>query len=432
MAFFDKKDEFQKWKYKIAQFILLYPDGSKFELPPERIQSISITHSYETAWYPVFRTEVILEPSVYYSIIKYKDDIQIKLRILKYYTKIGSGPEVTTFIDTSSNTSLTRNYIDGKFDLILDDQNFDVDEYIKVDEKRFDFEHVTKDDKNDLFKTDNKIELFLFKSSLIDKGNQIVNAVLHNASVTDAVAYILYTAKYKNVLLSPIQNKDIYSELIIPPLKAKEALQYIGTYYGYYKNGYIIYVDFTTGKTYILNRSGKCTAWEANEYTETDIVIPNDKESCTLGRKKSKNINYIIGHPSTMAIRNESTSLNAYSSLDSLSIDTYTGDVISSKSNASSKGTTSVKVLSDTTENKWFKTLHSSLNDSKNTVMQITASDYDVGAIAPNKRYKVLFENSKLAEKYKDDYIMSECIHTFTKTGADFSITSVFTMQKCD
>ena len=432
MAFFDKKDEFQKWKYRVAQFILLYPDGSKFELPPERIQSISITHSYETAWYPVFRTEVILEPSVYYSIIKYKDDIQIKLRILKYYTKIGSGPEVTTFIDTSPNTSLTRNYIDGKFDLILDDQNFDVDEYIKIDEKRFDFEHVTKDDKNDLFKTDNKIELFLFKSSLIDKGNQIVNAVLHDASVTDAITYILYAAKYKNVLLSPIQNKDIYSELIIPPLKAKEALQYIGTYYGYYKNGYIIYVDFTTGKTYILNRSGKCTAWEANEYTETDFIIPNDKESCTLGRKKSKNINYIIGHSSTMAIRNESTSLNAYSSLDSLSIDSYTGDVVSSKSNASSKGTVSVKVLSDTTENKWFKTLHSSLNDSKNTVMQITASDYDASAIAPNKRYKVLFENSKLAEKYKDDYIMSECIHTFTKTGADFSITSVFTMQKCD
>ena len=432
MAFFDKKDEYQKWKYRVTQFILLYPDGSKFELPPERIQSISITHSYESAWYPVFRTEVILEPSVYYSILKYKDDIQIKVRILKYYTKVGSTAEVTTFINTAPNTSLTRNYIDDKFDLILDDQNFDTDEYIKEEEKKYDFKNYKKDDKNDLFKVDNKVELFLFKSSLIDKGNKIVNAVLRSATVTDAIAYILQSAKYKNVLLSPIQNKDTYSELIIPPLKAKEALQYIGVYYGYYKKGYIIYSDFISGKTYILNRSGKCTAWEANEYTETDILIPNDKESCSLSRKKSKKINYIVAHPSTMAIRNESTSINAYSSLDSLSVDTYTGDVVSSKSNASSKGDTSVKVISDTTQNKWFKSLFSSLNDSKNTVMQITASDYDAGAIAPNKRYKILFENLKLAEKYKDDYIMSECVHTFTKTGADFSITSLFTMMKCD
>jgi hypothetical protein len=230
-------------------------------------------------------------------------------------------------------------------------------------------------------------------------------------------------------------NRKIYKELVIPPLKAKQAIKFLDTYYGLYKTGMMFYCDMVDDITYLLDYSSKCTAYQNKELKETNILIPKksnkySSDLCSLYRRDNKETYFIIGDNTNISIKNESVSYNAYASTDAKIVDTYDGSVTTSNSTSIVKDNKSVKIIENNTENQWFSDIYNSLINGKNVVIEVPLADYDIGAITPNKAFKLVFEDSSLSLKYRGNFILTEASHCFVKEGESFTLTSVVKLRQ--
>lgn len=425
MAFIETSDRYQKWRYSVSEFFILYPDGTQTNVPSHRVQSITISHLFEQNLFPVFRVEIVLAAHTYYKIIKNKKDVKFKLRIQKYYSEIDS-----------SVKSLHRDYINDTFDLILDDDDFDTEESLRKEQKELDYDNtVDKDLENDIFQVDNVMEFFLFKSELVNKLNTMVNAIISDATINDGIQYIATCANLTNVLMTTPHNRKIYKELVIPPLKAKQAIKFLDTYYGLYKTGMMFYCDMIGNITYLLDYSSKCTAYQSRELQETNIMIPKKSNKyasnlCSLYRRDNKETYFVIGDNNRISIKNETISYNAYANTDVKIVDTYDGNITTSNSTAIVKDNKSVKIIENNTENQWFSEMYNSIIKGKNVVVEVPLANYDIDAIAPNKAFKLIFEDSALSLKYKGNYILSEVTNCFVKEGESFTLTSLLKLRQ--
>jgi len=320
--------------------------------------------------------------------------------------------------------------------LILDDDDYNADESLLKEEKELDYDTaINKDLENDIIKVDNVMEFFLFKSELVEKLNTVVNAVISDATVNDGIQYIATQSGLNNILMTSPHNITTYKELVIPPLKAKHAIKFIDTYYGLYKPGMMFYCDMINNITYLLEYSHKCTAYQNNEKTETHIIIPKKSSKytsdlCSLYRRDNNETNFIIANNQHISIRNESMSYNAYASTDAAIVDTYTGDITKSSSSPNVKNKKTLKIIENNTENVWFSNIYDTLINGKNIVIELALGDYDIAAIAPNKVFKVVFEDSALAVKYRNGFIISEATHTLAKEGEAFTLTSLVKLKQ--
>lgn len=416
MSILTDRDKYRSYNYRITELYLFIQGEKEEQIPPERISKMTIIHDYEKNIFPIFKISIVLESDLYYKIIKNKNTAQFKIRIQKFYRLVGS-----------EEKSLLSDYVNGVYDLILDDDDYDRDEAIKREKNSNDFKHVTSSNENELFDVDNSIDLFLFRSDIIKKSKKNINKILKNATVTDAVALFASTVGLQNILMSPSENTKVYDELVIPRMEMFKAIQFLDTYYGFYKKGSIIYFDFDI--VYILSYVGNCTAYQKKEPQDTVIIIPEksqtySSDSCSMKRIKD-NTNYIICNSTDFAVRNESISFDAYASNDATFVDSYNGDIDTSNSAAEKKGSeTNVRVFENTTENKWMSKIYASQTEAKSVVIETELSNYDISVLAPNKRFKFLFEDAKMMKKYKGIYQIASISHNFIKNGTDFKIMS--------
>ena len=418
MAIFAAGDRFLKWKYRVEEIYLLLPEQEPIRLPNERMVSISIQHDFENNIFPLFRIELVLEASRYYLIVENKETIQFKLRIQKYYREIGSNKK-----------SLQQDFINDTFDLILNDSDFDTQKGFKEEEVAGNYTERVKSDINELEEVDNRMEFFLFKSSTIKSSRKIVNKILHNATLTDAVNYICTQSNLKNMLMAPLDNKDPITELMIPPLPAIQALIFLDCYYGFYKVGSMMYFDFQ--RNYIIPYDGKCRCWEKNERKETSIVIPKQSSNfssdlCTVETAdRNTKINYIVGDNMEIRIKNDSVTYDILAGNDIQSVNTYEGSVSTGTSNAISKNGNTERVIQNMTENPWFNSVYTQQTSSRSIVIEVPLGDYDATLLRPNLIFHFIFEDTSLTKKYKGYYKLVQVNHAFIRDGSDFSITSM-------
>lgn len=424
MAIFTTADTFLKWRYTIKEIYLMFPKEEPVEIPTERLTSIMIFNDYENNLYPVFRIEIVLEASRYYKIIKQKNDVKFKLRIQKSYQDLGD-----------QEWSLDQDYIQDTFDLILNDNDFDVDAGFKEEAAGGDYENIESDDVDELFETDNRIEFFLFKSSTIKAGRKTINQILHNATVTDAVNYVVSKAGLKNLLMAPSDHTSVISELVIPPLNAAMALMYIDCYYGIYKTGSMVYMDLD--RNYILPYNGKCKCWEKKEDKEINLIIPKkgskfSSDLCTVVKDGDEKSKYIVGSNSNISIENDSITYDILVGNDIESVDSYNGTVTTGSATSASNSTNNERKIDNLTENPYFNKIYTTQSESRNVVIQLTIGDYDITYLKPNRVIKVIFEDSTLSKKYKGKYKLVRANHTFTLTGGQFQLTTDLVLKKMD
>lgn len=422
MAVYNEGDRVLKWRYTVDNIQIIIPDEDIITLPPQRLSRMSISNDYEKNVFPIFRINLQLESSTYYKIIKNKDKVQFYLRIQKYY-----------YTSDKSYESLKRDYINDKFNLILDDNDPDLLYYMKQLQNKDDYKNIVQDDSNDLSKLNN-VEFFLFKSTTIKNLKTNINIILQDATMTDAIGYIAATSKIKNLLMSPPNNTKIYDKIVIPPLTALDALKFLDSYYGLYKNGSIIYFDFKY--SYILNYIGKCTAYVTGEKQNTDIIIPkpisnHSVEPCTLYKEKNSTNNSVVADYHSILIRNNSISNDILVSNSITMIDNYTGEIKKETSlapNVNDKNT--IRIEEDQTENQWIANTYVKQANASGVVINFVLSDYDADMIAPNKKINMVFEDSSLTADYNGTYILSSINHSFTKDGTDLVISSNATVKR--
>lgn len=426
MPFIESTDKYQKWRYVIKEFFILYSDGTKFEVLVDRVKSITINNAYETNLFPIFKVELVLATSTYYKILKDKKNVKFKIRVQKYYTEI-----------YNTEKSLYRDWINDTYDLILDDDDYNADESLVKEKKEHDYDTIADkaDENNIIAKSDNLIEFFLFKSDLVNKFNTIVNDVLSNVTVNDGIQYIATKIGLNNLLMTTPHNTKTYKELFIPPLNAKQAIKFLDTYYGLYKTGMMLYSDMIDNRTYLLDYSSKCTAYQKNELMETNILIPlktskYSSDLCSLYRRGNNEKYFIIGSNNSIAIRNETVSYNAYASTDAKIVDTYSGTIATSNSTATVKDNKSIQIIENNTENIWFPDIYNSLINAKNVVIEVVLANYDISAITPNKLFKMIFEDTSLSLKYKKSLLLASVEHNLVKAGEFFTLSSILKLRQ--
>lgn len=422
MAIFSNQDRFLKWRYTPAELYILYPGETPDQVPKERLISLMIQHDYEGNLYPIIRIEVVLEQSRYYKIIKHKNDVQFKLRIQKSYQVFGR-----------ETWSMNQDYINDTFNLILDDSGIDVDEGIKEAQSSSNFKVMQKSDLNSMSSVDNRFEFFLFKSSTIKAGRTTVNRVLKNATVTDAINYIASKAGFDHLLMAPTDNNSLIEELVIPPINAAMAFLFVDSYYGLYKTGSMIYMDLDRG--YIMPYNHKCRCWESKETKEVSIVIPKkgtsfSSELCTVTKQDDRNTKYIVGSNSSISIQNDSITYDILVGNDIESVNSYDGDVSTGTATTTTKDSNISRTVKNVTENPYFNSTYVKQSESRNVVMELMLSDYDLDYLKPNKVFHMIFEESKLNRKYRGYYKLVRATHTFTLTGGQFQLSSDVVVKK--
>lgn len=409
-------EDVKMWKYHVTSIKLFTESGGTMDLPAIRLKEMQIMEDFTHYLMPIFKIVMTLEPDAYYTILKNKDGGKIYLRIDQYYLK-----------PNSNKKSMYRTFINDTFDLILDDSTEDLLYSQNTLINKADYKNTTLTNKNSLRHVANDVEFFLFKTSSIEgiKANN-VNVLLREATIADAVGYLMTKAGIRDVLFAQPDNTKVYDLILIPPLPMLKAFQYLDTYYGMYRSGTLIY--FGIQYVYVIPYNGSCAAYVNGEKKKTTIVIPKTSDTyhtTTLGELKADtDARYIVADYKTLSARNESISNNYILGNDVTVMDSYSGSSYKSESSATAKTKNFVKILENSTENAFIGDMYTAQTKSGSSVLTANFQDIDISCIAPNKEYQLLYEESKFAEKYKGQYIITSALHTFSNTGEDLSVNS--------
>ena len=71
-------DRFVKYKYAITEFYIIL-NGVSQQFPIEKINGFRIENYFEDASFPIFKVNLVMEPSRYFEIIQNKDNVKFKM-----------------------------------------------------------------------------------------------------------------------------------------------------------------------------------------------------------------------------------------------------------------------------------------------------------------------------------------------------------------
>lgn len=417
MAIFDTTDRVEKWRYHVVYINLIIPGEEVIDIPRERLTSMRIVDDFMNNYFPLLNISLALESELYYKILKNKNDCKINIRIDKLFIGLDS-----------SEQSRMYPFLNDSFKLILDENTEDLNRSEKENQAITNYQSNEDTFKDALSSIDNNISFYLFKSDVIQNTKQIVNNVFSDVTITDVVTYYLTKAKITNALMAPLDNVTRFDELLVPPVSILKSLTYLDNYFGFYRRGSFIY--FGLDYTFIIPFSGKCKAFVSGEIQNTVIIIPKSTSTHTtelgiLNKRYDRNNRYIIGDYRTISISNDSITNNYVNANEILVIDSYEGTQFESKSDATTDSQNFKKIYENRTENLFIGITYSAQTSSLSKVISVRCSDYDIEAVKPNKHFQFIFEDSKLINKYKEDYILVKAEHDFELEGEELVVSSV-------
>ena len=414
MAIIDRaKDVSYICKYQVASLIFMM-DDTKISLGHENIMSIEKLDDYE------FNIRSILKLTL-------RIDIRKKMWLIKNRTKIKCKFEFDMFgIDHDSESTATDpvNMFNALFGIYFNDD----DEATDTDSLESMFDAMNGEmDYNDLedegyFSSENLFDVYLFNTELMTASNKMYNRVFTKAPLQEKIAHLLTTTKHKRVLMSPIENTEIYQEQLVPPDKAYRGLIWLDEDRGLYKKGAIIYYD--TDILYIINPNGKCTAKQKDEWTETTFLVTARGTTAPgngMVRKNGEKVFYIDvpeenvspQKPSAAKSVQEGSAAKIIIS-DSTEIETVEAD--QTYMNERNSSITYIKKDS----NKYIASMVKARMEENEAIMYIVAEGLDMHAFTPNKVYQMVFEETSKQKKYgKYKYRIAYAYHYITAESGE-------------
>ena len=408
-----QNDKFVEYKYKISEFYILI-DGKEDRFPVERITDFRIEHYFEEASFPIFKMEMMMEPSRYYKIIKNKDTVRFKLRLQMYYTSRND----------DADKSLLRDVINSTFCIYTDEDSDDYDEDLKK-------AAGTQDDINQLDKINNVVELYLFKDTVSNIRSSF-NVILNDCTMCTAVTYLLYKAGIKHLLMSPFENTASYGTLLLPPQSIEKQLRFLNNNYGFYRKGAIIY--FGLMHSYVLNYKGGCTAWYNKEWKETIIYVLDKSNTMSFLSgaiiKPDEERYYYNASPSAIGVLSNTVSTNVIQGTDASVVDMREYSTTFASSGAKTSGQSNSRTLFNTYSNKYMVETFAAQQKANSMVLSVVLENINIESFNPNKSISLIFENTSLNSKYKGIYRVATAIYSFTPTSSDYGITAALVLKK--
>lgn len=396
MSILTKNDDLRVFKYIISELIIIY-DTMTESVPIERVVDVNISNNYFKNIFPVISLKMVMSTDQYLKVVKYKDTVKFKLRVQKYFHKP----------DEVENKSLYRDYINNTFNVIIEESDIDVDKQVKSQKETNTDETV--DTTNDLTEVNNLIEFYLFDKSKVEKTKVTINDIIQNTNMSSIIAYVFQQMDINDLIMSPLDNKRIHKQIVIPPLKGSDVLQYLDYYYGFYRFGTCMYFDFH--RTYILNAKGGSTAYDSNEVRKTTIVVVDKNgdfylNPCSVYRPGQNDINYIIASPDAIDIKDAANIKNIAHGKHLKVVNTTENTATFIPNGTDRNFTENVVTIENNTENSWMAETISYQKKLNDVIITMYLTNIDLDVLEPNKDFTIIFDDSSLTKKYKGVYIL--------------------------
>lgn len=402
-------------KYQVPSLVFML-GSERVVMDFPNILSIEKVDDYEFNLRSILKVSISIDIRKKLWLIKNKNDIVCKFELDMLGLSQDGENEVVDPI----------NIFNAKFGIYFNDNDDSTDTdtlEMTIDNYSDEDISITKTGEDGYFLSENVLDVYLFDRNLTNASNKTYNKVYSKATVQQMIAQLLTETGHKRVIMSPIENNEIYYEKLVPPNKAYKGLVWIDEWYGLYKKGSMIYYD--TDILYIVNPNGKCTAKQEGEWEETTILVTARSNSIPgngMVRKPREKKYYINVPEENVNSKKLSTDMNAkYGSAakivvaKSTTIDTVEAD--QSYMNQRNENITYVTKSSG----KYTATMTQARMEENEVILYINAGSVDIRAFTPNKVYKIIFEETSKQKKYgKYRYRLVYAYHYITAESGDY------------
>lgn len=399
------------YKYMIESFkIFLSTQTEPIDIDKNHITSLYIERDYGTDHFPVIKIGVSLDPELYYKIIDDKLNVKFHLRVQK-------SPK-----DENSDYKFKEDVINDVFCAFIDDDTpfLNKDMYDTIKE--------TENTNNIMNKKYTEYEFYLFRESDLNNSKKIINSIITEANLTDIITYCLYTSGIKNVLMSPLVNKNTYKEVLLLPISTLMNLLYLEQQCdGFYNNPALIYFDIDN--VYIIDSGLESKAFKKQEPEQTVFTVHNssNSESASTGstilkdeKKYIVNVNHNSISMLTQSIKSDQLDGNNF-----IIINPNTGENTIVKTGTIQRGDGSYKVLVNRFNNNRVKDYLIKKKKEDSCILSVVLKDIDIHAITPNKEFLFVFEDQRINKKYGGKYRVIRNTCQFIKNGEEFDINTL-------
>lgn len=406
--------ELSLYRYEVASFDVLF-EGEKDPtvVMPDYVNGLNIEKDFDNAYFPVTWIKVMLDTKLYFKIVANKDTVRFRLRVQKYSHGFDTDP-------TISATPIKRNIFNETFCIILDEDTPLIDKQTTEDLYDPDAGLRPEDSGGKEF------TFFLFKEKDLTASRKLINTVLANVTVTDAVTYCLSTTGLSKVLMAPFDNKTKYSEMLLPPLTMLGNLEYLENYYGMFEHGLLAFFDIE--RIYMVDMSSKCKAWAQEEYKKTVFNVRSDNSAYSMSpgsydneKEKTQVINIT---PGNINLRTPSVTVDQLEGNNIYYIDPGTGAINTHKADTKHRGAGNYKVLVDKYNNVYARHAERIRREELSGLAEINIGDFDIDALTPNKEFVLTFEDSAITKSHGGSYRLSYALLTFIKDGKSLRLSA--------
>lgn len=400
----------ETYKYNIQAIQLLLPDSSIINLDTIRVSDMELTRDYDNYFFPIFKFTIALSIDDYYTIIENKTDIKMRVRI-QY---------------RNSNKDYSKLLFNEIFSVYIDNNTPDLNKELR--ERTNDV--VSKSVNGNLTDFGSSLELYLFREDYLNYNNTIINKIIKQGSMLDVITYLFYSSGIrKNVLLENFDNKNIYNEVLLPPMKLIQSLAYLENQFGFYNTYSTFFFDINY--IYLMSKKSGCNVWKKGDIkTVVFHIFSGATEYNFVNGSYYENNQYHINiTKDSFIIESNSVSRNAIEGTNRLMINSIDGTVDDINQSSIQRGKGNYKVIVNKYDNKFLANAEKNDNEDSN-ILSIQLVDYDILNITPNKEYKVVFDDSALSKQYGGIYRLTSNISIFAKEGTEYTLKSSLELRK--
>lgn len=413
----EERFDWKIYKYRIDACTLCINDV-KSKIDVGTIQSFYIEKDYDNDFLPVFMIDIAMGAMNYQTILDAQDSAYFIFDI-KILVDMGD-----------NNFTEISDFLSGRYTILpINSTPFIEKESYENMIKSSSYgegEMNTTDFKNNYtFILERTVETLTTK--------QVVNKILTQTTMLDAVSYLLTKSGCSNVLMTIPDNTTVYNELPLLPIALINQLRYLNNYYGLYKEGAQIFFDMD--RIYILRNNASCSAYNDTEPRNVSIYTYSSSLGNDYGKGSYTSVKTKFGYISvgmdqlttkdlsstgTQYYGNNTLLINNNGSASTTQVENTVGDL------------NSFNIITTSTHNQFATSERElRLKELKN-VVTINTTNCDLRLLTPNKCFRVITSDTGASEKLKNRYRLVSVKSIFNREGIVFTNETQIVLKESD
>lgn len=373
------------------------------------IISISFINDYDNALFPIIRLRLYIDLNKFSYINEDPNNLYIGI--------IGRGGIYKINQNDTNNTSYTqiRNTqtlsMDGLYGYVETKNNA----YTKYDN----YQMGTQRDSS--LNTNNKVALtiYCYNKEYVRAFKQRVDSVYKNTDLYTVVTSMFDKCGIDNYKINPFDNSEKYDQILVPNLSLIDAISYLDTYYGLYKTGSQLFVNYASSVN----------------LTSTDDIsgIINIRVSSYKSGDSFSGTNIdgtVYQTPEASVVIKSQTDLEQATNAQifgSMNVSTF--EAVSAYLDETFKGTDmnniTVPAVIHKSKNQFIPSMYKARVDERNTRIDLSISG--LGIINSNNKFMFTFDNIMRGVDVDKTYRPMYATYTLSNIGSGlFDIQSTF------